>query len=133
MHDKNKFVPLGSRPWGREISKFKRHLIIERIDPTDFYVYERDKVLKRKPGWIDAGVCPFHVGDTPGSFHIDLNTGAFACLSCEAKGRDIVDFTMLLHGLPLPEALEKLAYQWGYNIPLNGPRPWGGEACYATH
>lgn len=114
-------------------SKVQINDIKQSIGPLDFYTHELGKLLIGK-SWIDAGACPFHVGDTPGSFHVDLNTGAFKCLYCGIEGHDIVEFTMALHGLPLPEALEKLAYQWGYNIPLNGPRPWGGEGCHrATH
>jgi DNA primase len=101
--------------------------IKQTIDPLDFYTHELGKLLVGRSGWIDAGVCPFHIGHIPGSFHVELKTGAFKCLSCEAKGHDLVDFTMLLHKIPLSESLKKLAYQWSHYIPLNESRPWGGE------
>lgn len=130
MGYKNKPLPFGSESWERETSKFKHNVIREQIDPLDFYVHELDKLLTRKSGWLDAGLCPFHDDNTPGSFHVDLNTGAFKCLSCEADGDDIIDFTMALYGLSFLKALEKLAQEWRYIIPLNMAQTWNKEGHY---
>ena len=88
-------------------------LIKQEINPRDFYEHELPNAILKKHGWNEGGLCPFHSDNNPGSFHINLETGGFNCFSCGEKGGDIIAFTMALYGLNFPEALAKLAEEWG--------------------
>ena len=83
------------------------------IEPLTFYRYELPDAPLKKHGWNDGGLCPFHTDSTKGSFRVNTATGAFVCYSCGTKGHDLIAFTMALHGLNFPDALAKLASDWG--------------------
>jgi len=68
---------------------------------------------KRAGGWTDAGLCLFHADAHKGNFRVNLDTGAFTCFACGAKGADIIAFTQLRHGLNFPDALKAIADTWG--------------------
>ena len=84
------------------------------IPPAEFYRTELPTMPPpRGGGWRDGGLCPFHADNRAGSFRVNLETGAFICFSCGAKGADIIAFTQLRDGLSFPEALRKLSEDWG--------------------
>jgi len=84
------------------------------IPPADFYRAELPTMPPPKGGgWRDAGLCPFHADRHAGSFRVNLETGGFKCFSCGSKGADIIAFIQLRDGLSFPEALKKLADEWG--------------------
>jgi DNA primase len=83
------------------------------ITPLDFYKYELPCANLKRYGWKDGGLCPFHNDRKPGSFRVNLNTGAFKCFACGASGGDIIAFTMERYGLTFIDALQKLADEWG--------------------
>jgi DNA primase len=84
------------------------------ISPADFYQYELpDMPSKNKGGWRDGGLCPFHADNHAGSFRVNMDTGGYCCFSCNAKGGDVVAFTMQREGLTFPNALKQLAEDWG--------------------
>ncbi len=83
------------------------------VTPFDFYRHELPAAPLKKPNWNNGGLCPFHADRTPGSFLVNLTTGAFKCYSCGMAGGDIVAFVMALYGLQFIEALAKLADDWG--------------------
>lgn len=56
--------------------------------------------------WRSA-VCPFH-DDTHPSLRIDVETGAFRCMACSAKGGDVLEFHRLRHGLSFTQAARDL-------------------------
>lgn len=89
--------------------------IKSRIDPYDFYLKEQslDRFKNKLCGWAEAGLCPFHDDRSSGSFRVDLESGAYRCFSCDAKGGDIIAFTMAKYSLPFYEALKQLANEWG--------------------
>ena len=87
--------------------------IKSRIKPLDFYRRELPDAKLKHGTWIDGGICPFHNDRKPGSFKINLITGAYKCFSCDASGGDIIDFVRALHGLSFVEALKKLSEEWG--------------------
>ncbi|WP_082054117.1 CHC2 zinc finger domain-containing protein [Methyloterricola oryzae] len=62
---------------------------------------------------MDGGLCPFHADGRAGSFRVHLETGAFCCFACGAKGGDIVAFVQQREGLSFQDALTKLADEWG--------------------
>lgn len=89
-------------------------LIKASILPADFYQHELpDMPCTLKFGWQDGGLCPFHSDNHAGSFRVHLDTGAFCCFSCGAKGGDIIAFTMQRDGLTFSSALKRLASDWG--------------------
>lgn len=63
--------------------------------------------------WADGGLCPFHADGRAGSFRVHLETGAFCCFACGAKGGDIVAFVQQREGMCFHDALNKLASEWG--------------------
>lgn len=56
-------------------------------------------------------LCPFH-RDTRPSLRINTETGAYRCMSCGAKGCDVLDFHRARHGLSFPQAARDLG-AWG--------------------
>ena len=86
----------------------------ERINPIDFYSHEGQEVATQgKDSWKLAGLCPFHADRNAGSFYIHSGNGAFRCFSCDAKGGDVITFTMAKYDLSFYEALKQLANEWG--------------------
>ncbi len=85
------------------------------IDPSEFYRTELPGMSTPRsgPGWTCGGLCPFHNDRRTGNFRVNLDTGAFTCFSCGARGSDVIAFTRLRHGLSLQEATECLADTWG--------------------
>lgn len=84
------------------------------IPPADFYRAELPAMPPpRGGGWRDGGLCIFHADNHTGSFRVNLETGAFCCFSCGAKGSDIIAFIQQRDGLSFPEALCKLSDEWG--------------------
>ncbi len=81
-------------------------LIREHLpEPASFYSSERIKLLG-KGRWRGA-LCPFH-NDTNPSLRVLCATGAFCCMACGAKGRDVLAFYMLRHGLRFVDAAKAL-------------------------
>ena len=84
------------------------------ITPSLFYRAQLPTMITPNGrGWGNGGFCPFHEDHLVGSFFVNLETGAFNCFSCGAKGGDIIAFTQLHDALSFPEALQKLADAWG--------------------
>lgn len=93
----------------RMLQDIKAHIL-----PLDFYRTEMPTLpAPRGSGWRDGGLCPFHADNHPGSFHVNLDTGAFKCFSCGAKGGDIIAFLQLRDGLSFTDATHTLATEWG--------------------
>jgi DNA primase len=86
----------------------------DSIPPAEFFRAELPAMPPpRGGGWRDGGLCCFHADKTAGSFSVNLDTGAFICFSCGAKGGDIVAFVQLRDGLRFPDTLRSLAKEWG--------------------
>ena len=86
--------------------ELKRH-----ISPERFYRDMLNGRIGKHTGnsWYEwIGLCPFHNDSRPGSFFINLRTGAFKCFSCGTGGGDILDFYMTYQGCLLPEALRDM-------------------------
>jgi DNA primase len=92
---------------------FNAEFIKSAIYPSDFYRHNLHNAPLNNPDWNEGGLCPFHADRKPGSFYVNLSTGAYKCFSCGAKGGDIIAFTKAVHGLSFPDALTKLARDWG--------------------
>lgn len=96
----------------RDFLSFNPKAIKAQINPVDFYRHELPGVALKRVEWNDGGLCPFHQDNTPGSFRINLTTGAYKCFACGAVGGDILAFVMALYGLSFASALQKLADEW---------------------
>jgi DNA primase len=44
---------------------------------------------------------------------VNLDSGAFRCFACGARGADILAFAMQRHGLGFRDALDRLGREWG--------------------
>jgi DNA primase len=93
--------------------KLNVDFIKQRLSPVDFYRHELPNAPFKRQGWNNGGLCCFHSDNKPGSFRVNLTTGAFKCFSCGMAGGDILAFSMALYGLEFTEALAKLADDWG--------------------
>ena len=80
------------------------------INPIDVFVSVLPSMPtpRRSKNWVSGGLCPFHDDHRTGNFHVNLDTGAFKCFSCGAKGGDVIAFVQAREGLSFPEAIERL-------------------------
>jgi len=88
------------------------------ISPRDFYQREQEKMRDpgTRRGWVDGGLCPFHVDRRPGSFKVHLERGAFVCYSCGASGGDVIAYVQQRYGLSFVEALHRLQEEWRVRV-----------------
>ena len=82
------------------------------INPRQFY-QDRLPDLKSGNGWVEGGLCPFHSDNHAGSFRVNLDTGAFRCFACDARGGDIIDFAQQQDHSSFPDTLKALAEEYG--------------------
>lgn len=82
--------------------KFSREAL-----PTAISYYTSQGIeLKGNGVWRDA-ICQFHADTTP-SLRVNVETGGYKCMSCGARGGDVLDFEQQKHGLNFIEACKKL-------------------------
>jgi hypothetical protein len=79
------------------------------LPPTrDFYESELGKLTgPNGKGWA-LGNCPSHKSKSGKSFSVNVDSGAFHCWGCDARGSDIIDFIRLRDGLSFKEACRQL-------------------------
>jgi len=78
--------------------------------PVDYYTgMARLRLLGR--GTWRSTVCPFHE-DTRPSLRVNVDSGAYRCMACGAKGRDVLAFHRSRHGLSFVAAAQALG-AWG--------------------
>ena len=94
-------------------------VIAQVRDATDLVEVVGDHVKLRKRGRKYEGLCPFHEEKTP-SFSIDPDKGLYYCFGCH-QGGDAINFIMQLERLSFPEAVERLARQFGVHLPPASP------------
>jgi hypothetical protein len=89
------------------------------LPPIDYYRAELPQMPQnhRHSGWVSGGLCPFHDDQQAGSFRVNLDSGAFLCFSCGAKGGDILSFHQARYRMYFEDALRDIA---------NTYRPWEG-------
>jgi DNA primase len=73
--------------------------------PTKFYPAHGIE-LRGRGAWRDA-LCPFHE-DTKPSLRVRVETGAFRCMTCGARGGDVLAFLRVRYGLGFVEAARRL-------------------------
>lgn len=75
--------------------------------PPAIHYYEAQGItLTGNGAWLKA-ICPFH-DDTNPSLNVKVNSGAYRCFACNARGGDIVDFHQQRHNLNFVEACKEL-------------------------
>ena len=75
--------------------------------PTPIVYYtERNFRLVGHGNWRRT-LCPFHDDSTP-SLSVHIDSGAFKCFACGAKGGDVLAFHRLLNGSSFVEAVTDL-------------------------
>lgn len=90
---------------------FRRRMTPGRFDrnrlpePLEFYAAELG-ALHGRGVWRDA-VCCFHQ-DTRPSLRVNVQTGAFRCMSCGAHGGDVLAFQRQRYDQPFPAACKEL-------------------------
>lgn len=62
---------------------------------------------KNQNNFRNGGLCPFHDDNNPNSFFVNLDTGAFYCFSCGAKG-DLIKLVQEIKSLDFKQALSFL-------------------------
>jgi hypothetical protein len=77
-----------------------------RLPSVSQYYEVQGVTLKGGGAWRDA-VCPFHE-DTKPSLRVRLETGAFKCMTCGARGGDVLAFHQQRHGLSFKQAAQQL-------------------------
>ncbi|MGD8366309.1 MAG: DNA primase [Desulfobacterales bacterium] len=80
-----------------------------------------ESVLLKKSGRNYLGLCPFHSEKTP-SFSVNRDKQIFYCFGCGAGG-NVFTFLMQHDGLAFPEAVQRLARQYGIEMPAPGDSP----------
>jgi len=91
----------------KNASKFSR----EALPATVPYYQSQGMILKGGGHWRDA-ICPFHP-DTKPSLRIHVEKGAYRCMSCGARGGDVLAFHMRRYNLGFVEACKQLgAWTW---------------------
>lgn len=87
--------------------------------PPAWSFYERELGELRRPdrkGWArPKSGCPFHHSESGTSFHVNVNTGAFFCFGCSAKGGDVLAFVRLRYKLSFAAAAKELG-AWRDNV-----------------
>lgn len=73
------------------------------------------RVALKRHGREHQGLCPFHKEKTP-SFTVNDEKGFYHCFGCGAHG-DAIRFLTDYEGLPYPEAVERLANEFGVALP----------------
>ncbi|MCA1601446.1 MAG: hypothetical protein LC776_07340 [Acidobacteria bacterium] len=78
----------------------------DRLPNPAQYFSEQGLRLTGNGEWKSA-VCPFHE-DTHPSLRVHAERGAFKCMTCGAKGGDVLAFHMRKHGLSFIDAAKAL-------------------------
>ena len=92
--------------------------LTELRERADIFEVVSAHVGLRKVGRNHVGLCPFHAEKTP-SFTVNGERGIFHCFGCGAGG-NVFTFLMRMESLPFPEVVERLARQYGVNVPERG-------------
>ena len=86
----------------RNASCFERTRLPE---PCGYFEREGVRLIGR--GRWRSAVCPFHDDARP-SLRVNVETGAFRCMACGAKGGDVLAYHRARHGLSFKQAARDL-------------------------
>jgi hypothetical protein len=74
--------------------------------PETYYRREGLRLIGHSGEWRSA-LCVFHPDKTP-SLRVNVKTGAFRCMACDASGCDVLAFHRQRHGLDFVAAARDL-------------------------
>ena len=77
----------------------------DRLPDPGAYFEGQGLVLARGSKWRSTR-CEFHGGGD--SMRVNLQTGAFKCMNCQAKGGDVLAYQMAVHGQDFVTAAKSL-------------------------
>ena len=97
-----------------------REVVARVREAADLVEVIGEHVRLRKRGRTWEGLCPFHEEKTP-SFSVDSEKGLYYCFGCH-QGGDVLKFIMQLEHLSFPETVERLARQFGVQLPPRSPQ-----------
>ncbi len=85
------------------------HFDKSALPPAEsFYRREFSKMTRQdRAGWVRVD-CPWHQSKSHTSLSVNLVNGGFFCHGCQAKGGDVLAYTMKRHSLPFRRACEFL-------------------------
>ena len=86
-------------------------------DPVGYF--DSEGVSLKGPGRWKSGACGFHGGSD--SLRVNVQSGAWRCMNCGAKGGDVLAYAMHLHGLGFVEAARALGAYADDGRPHKGP------------
>lgn len=81
---------------------------VDIVDLISSYV----SLKKSGSSWV--GLCPFHADKNP-SMHVNSTKGFYHCFSCGVGG-DAIKFVMEMDKLNYPQAIEKIADMYGFEL-----------------
>ncbi len=94
--------------------------VLDRLrEAADIVTVVGEYLTLRKTGRNHVGLCPFHGEKTP-SFSVSREKGTYYCFGCK-RGGDVIDFVMEVERVAFPEAVERLARQFGVELPAASP------------
>ena len=94
--------------------------VLDRLrEAADIVAVVGEYLTLRKTGRNHVGLCPFHGEKTP-SFSVSREKGTYYCFGCK-RGGDVIDFVMEMERVAFPEAVERLARQFGVELPPASP------------
>jgi DNA primase len=73
-------------------------------DPVAYF--DSEGVSLKGPGRWKSGPCGFHGGSD--SLRVNVQSGAWRCMNCGAKGGDVLAYAMQMHGLDFVAAARAL-------------------------
>lgn len=77
----------------------------ENLPAAQSYFEAQGLKLGRGKKWVTTS-CNFHQGSD--SMRINLHSGAWVCMACNAKGGDVLAYHMAAHGLEFIDAAKEL-------------------------
>jgi DNA primase len=83
--------------------------IKSRVKPATYFAARLGASLNpHGSSWQVAGLCPFHSDAQPGSFKVNVITGAAVCFSCGFRAGDVIAFEQALERCSFRDALVSL-------------------------
>ena len=80
---------------------------VRELLPEPCGYFEREGVRLIGRGHWRSALCPFHNDSRP-SLRVNVETGAYRCMACGAKGGDVLDYHRARHGLSFVQAAHDL-------------------------
>jgi hypothetical protein len=77
----------------------------DRLPEAQSYFEAQGLKLSRGKKWISTA-CTFHQGSD--SMRINLHSGAWVCMACNAKGGDVLSYHMAAYGMEFIDAAKEL-------------------------